>query len=244
VRLLWVILLVSATCAGCARSGVFRPDYEYEEELYLALDGSATLNVNASVAALVALRGADLDVSPRARLDRDRVRAMFEGHGNDVRVSLSRRDGRRFVHVSVDIEDIGQASRVAPFAWSTYRFAREGDVFAYRQVVGRAAGTPVSGVGWTGQELVLFKIHLPSEIVFHNSQAGVLRGDILEWEQPLAARLRGEPLDLQVHLETKSILFSTLVLFASAIVAAALTFALVIWWIARRGREGEAAAGA
>lgn len=244
VRLLAAFVLVCATVAGCARSGVFRPDYEYEEELYLALDGSATLNVNASVAALVALRGADLDVDPRARIDRDRVRALFGAPGADVRVSLSRRDGRRFVHVSVDIDDIRQASRIAPFAWSTYRFERQGEVFAFRQVVGRAAGGPVAGVGWTGRELVLFKIHLPSEIVFHNSQAGVLRGNILEWEQPLAARLQGEPLDLQVQVETESILFTTLLLFAATIVAAALTFAAVVWWIARRGREGEAAAGA
>ena len=244
VRLLWVILLVGATLAGCARSGAFRPDYEYEEELYLALDGSATLNVNASVPALVALRGADLDPDPRARVDRDRVRALFDAPGNDVRVSLSRRDGRRFVHVSVDVDDIAQASRIAPFAWSTYRFNRDGDVFAFHQVIGRAAGKPVGDVGWTGEELVLFKMHLPSEIVFHNSQAGVLRGNILEWEQPLAARLRGEPLDLQVHVETESILFSTLLLFATAVVAAALTFAVVVWWIARRGRHDEAAAGA
>ena len=40
--------------------------YEYEEELYLGLDGSATLNVNASVPALVALRGVDLNQSARA----------------------------------------------------------------------------------------------------------------------------------------------------------------------------------
>ncbi len=58
VRLLTVILVVCATLAACARSGVLRPEYEYEEELYLALDGSAQLNVNASVAALAALRGA------------------------------------------------------------------------------------------------------------------------------------------------------------------------------------------
>ncbi len=85
---------------------------EYEEELFLALDGSATLNLNASVASLVALRGVDLDVDPRARIDRGDVRALFEGPGVEVtRVSLSRRDRRRFVHVSVDVADIRQAWR-------------------------------------------------------------------------------------------------------------------------------------
>ena len=243
VRLPWVLLLVAVTVAGCARSGVFRPEYEYEEEIYLALDGSATINVNASVAALVALRGADLDVDPRARVDRERVRALFSAPGAPARVSLSRRDGRRFVHASVDVDDIRQASRIAPLAWSTYAFERQGDVYEYRQAVGAPAPhPPVGDVGWSGEELVLFKMHLPSEILFHNTQTGVLRGNILEWEQPLRDRLAGAPLDLQVHVDTESILFTTLTLFGMAILAAALTFALVIWWIARRGREGEAAA--
>jgi hypothetical protein len=240
VRLLPVLVLVCVAVAGCSRSGVFRPDYEYEEEIYLALDGSATINVNASVAALVALRGADLDVDPRARLDRERVRALFSAAGNPARVSLSRRDGRRFVHASVDVDDVRQASRIAPFAWSTYRFQQRGDVYEYRQTVGApSAHAPLGDVGWTGAELVLFKMHLPSEIVFHNTATGVLRGNILEWEQPLRERLSGAPLDLQVHVETASILLTTLMLFGMTIVAAVLTFALVIWWIRSRGQEGE-----
>ena len=41
-------------------------------------------------------------------------------------------------------------------------------------------------------------MHVPSEILFQNSTAEVRRGNILEWEQPLASRLQGEPLDLRV----------------------------------------------
>jgi len=53
--------------------------FEYEEEIYLNVDGTATVNVNASVASLVALRGADLPVDPLARVDRDRVRPSSPG---------------------------------------------------------------------------------------------------------------------------------------------------------------------
>jgi hypothetical protein len=88
------VLCCSAIAAACS-GRVLKPQYEYEEELYLRLDGSATVNVNASIASLVALRGADLRVDPDARVDRERVRAFFEGPGVAVsRVSLSRRDGR------------------------------------------------------------------------------------------------------------------------------------------------------
>jgi hypothetical protein len=227
--------MITASCGG----GIFRPEYEYEEEIYLALDGSATLNVNASVAALVALRGADFDPDPRARLDRGKIRALFAVPGGDVRVSVSRRDGRRFVHVSVDVADVRRLPTLAPFAWSTYRFDRRGEVFEYRQVVGPSAAREVGDVGWSGAELVNFKMHAPSEIVFHNSATGVERGNILAWQQPLAERLRGTPLDIQVQLETETILYSTLLLFGGSAAAAALTFALVIWWVARRGRSLE-----
>ena len=51
--------------------------YEYEEEVFLDLDGSATMYVNASVPALVALRGAKLPIDPGARLDRAVVRDLY-----------------------------------------------------------------------------------------------------------------------------------------------------------------------
>lgn len=236
VVLIGALVAAMSACA-CGGGALVRKDYEYEEELYLSVDGSATLNVNASVPALVALRGAELDVDPLARIDRARLRRLFEGPGvEEVAVTLSRRDGRRFVHASVELDDIRHASRLGPFAWSEYRFGRREETLEFSQAVGRASGRPVGNVGWTGGELVVFKLHAPSEILFHNAPSReVQRGNILEWEQSLADRLRGTPLDLKVHLETESILFTTLLLFGSTIVAAAATFAFVIWWIARRG---------
>ncbi|MBI2829277.1 MAG: hypothetical protein HYX77_08420 [Acidobacteria bacterium] len=237
---LLLLLVVSATAAGCSANGVFKQKYEYEEELYLSLDGSATLNVNASVASLVALRGANFDPDPRARIDRNRVRALFEGEGARVSVSLARRDLRRFVHASVRADDVRQLSRLAPFAWSAYRFDRRDDIFEFRQIVGPSAGGKDGAIQWTGEELVAFRMHLPSEILFHNAPSGdVERGNILEWEQPLSDRLAGRPVDIEVDLESESILYTTLLLFGFTIVAAVAALALVIWRIARRGREGE-----
>jgi hypothetical protein len=240
-----LVLLLSTLASACAGGGVLKREYEYEEELYLALDGTATLNVNASVASLVALHGADLDVSPRARLDRERVRELFRGPGVEVsRVSLSRRDSRRFVHVSLDVADVRQLDRVPLFSWSNYRLTRVGDVVEFRQRVGPAAGKPVGDVGWTGSEVVAFRLHVPSVIPYHNAPSReVQRGNIVEWDQPLTARLAGEPLAIEVHMEPESILYSTLILFGSTIVAAALAFALVIWWVVRRGRDLPAEAG-
>ena len=239
---LWVVALVVAACAsaGCG-SGLLKKQYEYEEELYLGLDGSATVNVNASVPALVALRGIDLNVSPRARFDRDRIRDFFQGPGATITaMSSSRRYGRRFVHVSIDVSDVRTLPRLAPFSWSSYRFDRDGDVYEYRQHVGEPAKKPVEGVGWDGSEIVGFRLHLPSKIPFHNAPSHTIeRGNILEWDQPFADRMSGAPVDIQVQLETQSILARTLLLFGSTIVAAFLTLAAIIWWVSRRGREPE-----
>ena len=237
---LCAVLCCSAIAAACS-GRVLKPQYEYEEELYLDLDGSATLNLNASVPALVALHGADLPTDARARLDRDRVRALFAYPGSDVTLSTSRRDGRRFVHVSVQVDDVRRLAQIRMFGWSTYDFRRDSDRIDFNQVVGPSRGRDVGDVGWDGTELVAFRMHLPSEILFHNSSADVRRGNILEWEQPLSARSGGEPLELRVQMAPESILYTTLLLFGSTVVAAALTFAAVVWWLARRGRHTDIA---
>lgn len=233
------LILVAALLLSACGGRLVKKQYEYEEELYLGLDGSATLNVNTSVPALVALRGAELNPSPHARFERERIRAFFEAPGVTVTaLSSSRRYGRRFVHVSMDVADVRSLQRAAPFAWSTYRFAREGDVYEFKQVVGAAAANNMTDVGWNGTELVAFRIHLPSKIAYNNAPSRrTERGNILEWEQPLADRMHGTPVDIDVQIETRSILARTLLLFGSTIVAAFATLAAVIWWIARSGRS-------
>jgi hypothetical protein len=225
--------------SGCGGrgAGLFRP-YEYEEEIYLSLDGSATVYVNSSVAALNALRGTSFDTSPLVRLDRLAVRDYFTSANTHVaRVTTSRRSGRQFVHIRLDVDDIRRLSASPPFAWSTYDFGRVNDVFRFRQTVGAASGRAVGATGWSGGEIVAFRLHLPSKIAYHNTPRGIGRGNILTWEQPLAERLRGAPLTLDARMETQSILYRTLWLFGWTFVAVAVAFFLVIWWVLRRGPD-------
>ena len=230
------VLAAAVVAASCR--GVLKKEYEYEEELYLDLDGSTTLYVNASVPSLVALRGVDLDVNARARFNRERVRAIFAGPNVSVRTpTTSRRHGRRFVHVRVDANRLADLQALAPFAWSRYSMATRGGVIEFRQIVGAPAAKAVGDVGWTGAELVAFRMHLPSRIPFHNSPATVQRGNILEWEQRLADRLKGVPIDIQAHMEPQSILYSTLLLFGGTVVAAFAALGVVIWALARKKAE-------
>jgi hypothetical protein len=235
-----LVLLASLGCRG----GGLGKAYEYEEEIHLSVDGSATVVVNASLPALVALRGLELPVDPGARVDRAAVRLAYESPVTRVtRVSRPwRRAGRRFVQVRLEAADIRELSLVRPFARSTYHLGSAGDLLVYRQILGEAAGAVPAGVNWTGGELVAVRLHLPSRIHYHTAGAGNLRrGNILVWEQPLRERLAGAPLEMEARMERRSILYRTLWLFASAFAAAAGVLVAAIWYAGRRGRPPAAA---
>jgi hypothetical protein len=235
VRLAFGLVLASVLLSAACGNIISR-QYEYEEEVFLALDGSAQVYVNASVPALVALRGAPLPVDPSARLDRQVVRDIYTSPVTQVaNVSTSRRDGRRYVHLRVNVADIRKLSEAPPFAWSQYRYGTNEGLFEYIQTVQAAAGKDVGSVGWEGNELVAIRVHLPSKVEWHNSPSRkVERGNIIVWEQPLAERQKGTPLELIVRMQTESILFRTLALFGMMMAAVAVTFAAAIWFVKTR----------
>lgn len=238
------VLMLLALMAAC--SGGFLRQYEYEEEMYLSLDGSASIYVNSSIPALNALRGTSFDVNPDADVDRDAVRAYFTTPVTRVvgSITSSRRHGRRFVHVRVDVDDVTKLHAATPFAWSSYAFQRKDDVFVFTQKVAGVQNTPAA-TNWTGDELTAFRIHIPSKVAYHNAGApNHKRGNILVWEQSLADRLRGVPLEIEARMETESILYRTLWLFAGTVVAVALMFVAIVWFVVRRGGRAEPRRGA
>ena len=232
------LALAALMLAACQTLGLVR-QYEYDERLELSLDGSAVVDISASIPALVALRGATLSVDPEARFDRQAFRRLYEGPGVTVReVSAFRRHGRRFVHVRLDVSDIAELPRLVPLSWSRYRLDRLEQEFQFVQEVGPAAQIDVGDVGWTGNELIAFRVHPPSRINFHNSPSRTVeRGNILVWEQTLRERLSGVPLRMEARMQTESILYRTLWLFGGTFIAAMLVLAAVIWWVSRKGRS-------
>src|SRR4029453_6609855 len=119
-----LLTAVGVVAAGTVawRGGILGRQYEYEEDLYLSLDGTATLVVNSSLPALVALRGIDIETNPSTRLDLNRIRAVYQSPVTEVtRVSPPwRRAGRRFVQVRLKVNDVRKLNEAAPFAWSHY----------------------------------------------------------------------------------------------------------------------------
>lgn len=241
------LLLTLAACGGRG----FSREYEYEEQLYLDADGSAAVVVNASVPALIALRGLPLDPAPRARIDRGRVREMVSEPGVEVtRVSRPwRRDGRQFIQIRAEVDHVTRLQGTKLFGWSTYTLTDgPAGTREYSQQVGAPPGAAPANAGWDGSEIVAFKLHLPSRIQAHNVRVletretgGVERGNILTWEQHLSDRLKGAPLDMQVSMDSGSILYRTLSLFAISFLAAIVLLAGAVWMVVRRGRARRAA---
>jgi hypothetical protein len=239
-----IVLLSVAGCEG--GGGGLARQYEYQEDIYLSLDGSATIVVNASLPALVALKGVDLPVDYRTRINREEVRRTFGSPYNDVtRVSRPwRRKGRRFIQVRIEVPDVAQLSRSDVFSDTAYLLTLQDGRTTLRGTIAGGAHEPVPEVRWDGSELVAFKLHLPSRIHSHNVRdlqtgetAGVERGNILRFEQRLTDRLAGTPVEMRVEMDDASILHRTLWLFAGAFGSAMLLLAGLIWWTVHRGRS-------
>ena len=113
-------VVVAAACSG-GGAGLLAPDYEYEEDLTLSMDGSATLVVNTSITALDALKKMSLNTDVAARSDalRDQLRALYESPYSKVgRINTWTRHGRRFVGIHLTVPDVGALPKAAPFAWA------------------------------------------------------------------------------------------------------------------------------
>jgi hypothetical protein len=243
------LIVSAATLSGC---GLLGREYEYEEQVYLDPSGSATVVVDSSIPALVALRGLAIDPSPSARVDREAIRRILSAGGCSVtRIPEPwRRHGRRFLQIRLSVDSVKDLSRCALTNWSVYSGLEplEDGSVRYEQTIGAATDGDPGKVNWDGSEVVGFKLHLPSTILEHN--AHVLgaggprepeRGNILTWEQRLVDRRAGVPIAIDVRMDQQSILTHTLLLFVGAFIAALITLGIVVWALKRNGRAAHAA---
>jgi hypothetical protein len=245
---LWLAAGVLAAVTVAACSNPLGRQYEYDEQTYLAVDGSATVVVNSSLPALVALRGAAIDPRTDGNADRDGIRKLYESAGCTVdRVGrFWYRRSRRFVQIQVSTADIRSLSKCRLLAWSTYGLGPDPTTpegLQYTQSVGAPAGGDPGTVNWDGTELIAFKLHAPSRIRFQNvkkldgTNGSTERGNILTWEQTLADRRAGKPIVMDVRMDATSILYTTVWLFAGAFAAAVAVLVFLIWMTIRKGRR-------
>src|SRR2546429_7154924 len=164
--------------------------------------GPATMVVNPSIPALNALHGMSLNADVAARTDqlREQIRALYQSPSTKVgRISTWTRRGRRFVGIHVDVPDIRQLPKAAPFSWARYELASEGQQVVFRETLSKPPAPAVAPPAWRGDEIVAFRVHLPARIRYQNSRyldngasRPASRGNILTWEQRLHQRVLGK----------------------------------------------------
>ena len=89
--------------------------------------------------------------------------------------------------------------------------------------------------------LVAIRFHLPSKVFEHqNAVDGVERGNIVSWRTTTEMALQRQRLEYGALVDSRSILGSTVSLFAAAIAVALLIFGGALWLVLRRGRRAAA----
>ena len=224
-------LLLAVGLNGCLK-------YEYEHEFWLRVDGSGAVNVTGRPALWTAFKGLGNPRDPETTATREAARALFERSGLQVkRVTVTRREGRPYLFVSAEFEDVNRLSGTPAFPDLRIGLRREQDRLIVEGAWARPKDAP--DVGAPDRDgLMAVRFHLPSKVFGHKNAAdGVERGNILGWRQEVAQGLDGRGLDFGAEMDERSILLSTVVLFASAIAIAVLLLAGALWAVMRRGRK-------
>ena len=221
-------LLLAASLRGCVA-------YEFEHEFWVRVDGSGTVNVTARPELWTAMKGL-----PRTDDGRDAVRALFEASGMRVRrVTLTHRQGRPYLFVSADFPDVSRLAGTPAFPDLVLSLRPDGDNLRLDGRWARPPGLPDPGPDQR-DGLMAVRFHLPSKVYSHrNAFAGVERGNIVGWRQTLTEGLAGRPLDLGAVIDRRSILMSTVGLFAAAIAVALVLLGGALYWVVRAGRRSE-----
>ena len=230
-----VVLLLALSLRGCVA-------YEFEHEFWIRVDGSGTVNVTARPELWGAMKG--VRVSPT---DEDAagqtVRALFESSGLRVRrVTLTHRAGRPYVFVAADFTDVNRLAGTPAFPDLALSVRPEGENLRMDGRWSRPPGLPDVPLE-SRDGLMAVRFHLPSKVYSHrNAFAGVERGNIVAWRETVAEGLAGRPLEVGALIDRRSILRSTIGLFAIAIALALGILATVLWWVVRKGRKAQAPA--
>ncbi len=217
--------------------------YEYEHEIWFRVGGAGTVNVTGRPALWTAFKGVGQASDPDASVTREALRELFERSGLRVkRVTLTRRGGRPYLFVSADFDDLNKLSGTPAFPDLRVHLTREGERLRLDGVWARPPNAP--DVGARDRDgLMAVRFHLPAKVFEHkNAAAGVERGNIVGWRQDVAAGRDGGRLEFGALMDRRSILGSTVALFASAIALALLLLAAGLYVALRQGRRQRARA--
>ncbi len=214
------LLLVAAS--GCAT-------YEYEEEVYLEVDGAGEIRMSGSTAAIEALHGLDA-------ADAGSAKALFHGEGIEVLSALeTERDRRKFVHVEARFAAWENLCRLPAFRGRRCILAMEEEGLALELSLPPPRSAAPEGLD--PQALLALRFHVPSTIRYHNSPSDIERGNILSWERTLREHFAGRPLDVEVRFDRRTVLAATVSVMGIALALVAVSIGTALLVMVRKGRR-------
>lgn len=225
------LLLLAAALRGCAH-------YEYEHEIWLNVDGSGTVHVTGRPALWTAFKNLPLDPAGEPEAQERAARELVLRSGLQVtRVRTVTRRGQRYLFVAAEFRDVNRISYSPAFPDLRVGLRREGGRLqldgSWQRPVEALPGGEGDAVGQ-----IAVRFHLPSKVYRHRNAAfGVERGNILGWLLETKDALRGGRIEFGAEMDERSILSSTVMLFAGAVVLAAAIVGLGLWAVVRRGRR-------
>lgn len=223
-------LLLAAGLRGCVV-------YEYEHEFWLKVDGSGSVYVTGRPELWRAFKGLQVEGQDPDQM-RAAARTLFERSGLRVRrVTVTRRHGRSYLFVSADFDDVNALPGKPAFPDLAIGLRPLGERLRlegrWSRPSGLEHGPPVDSAG-----LMAVRFHLPSKVYGHdNADLGVERGNIVSWRQGVGQALGGQPVGFGATLDPRSILWSTVGLFAAAIALGLGILAVALLLVFRRGRK-------
>jgi hypothetical protein len=227
-------VLLAAGVHGCTV-------YEYEHEFWLRVDGSGSVSVTGRPELWVAFKGLGRADDPEGTATREAVRELFERSGLSVnRVTLTRRGGRPYLFVSADFKSLNALAGTPAFSdFEKLSLGRSGERLDLHGIWRR----PSARIEKPGDDgLLAVRFHLPSKVHEHKNAAdGVERGNIVSWRQDVVQGLAGRPLEVGAIMGSRSILWSTVGLFAATIAGGLGLLALALFLAFRRGRRDQGA---
>ena len=215
-----VVFLLAAS--GCIT-------YEYEEEVFLEVDGSGEIRMSGSTAAVAALHGLD-------EASVESARQLFEGEGVEVLSALeTERERRKFVHVQARFSDWEKLCRIPAFRDRGCRLARGGKDLALE--LSLPSPRAAASESLEPQALLALRYHFPGTIRYHNSPSDIERGNILSWKRTLREHFAGRPLDLAVRFDRRTILAATARVAGLALGLVIASIATALWVMVWKGRR-------
>ena len=223
---LWLLAFLAAGLPACTA-------YEYEEDVFLQVDGSGALRVSGSAAML----GTLFELPAVTTAD---LATYFDREGFELdTVRETEREARRFLHVSGRFTDWNALCRHPAFATRRCRLVLGDEASTLELQVPAARGGVPPGVD--PDAVVAFRFHLPSTVRFHTAPEPIQRGNILEWERSVAETFGDEPVSAQIRFDRESVLATTFRIIALALGTVVLGVAAAVGLMVRKGRQQLAA---